>query len=245
MRAQPRCTNAHGSTLCCMSAACGGARHMRVVSSVGRDGGALPLPKEAGTCVAGRTATRSLTWRARQAAGLPAPGGGGAAASVGGGAAAALRAGSSRREVVVAAAEQSLLSRLLAPVKAVLGRGAVYGSFLVAKQPARIRQARPVARQGEANVRTGRLLVWMAGEAVGSGLQLQHLRGLQGASLPGGRWAVRRALCSHCGVGQAQGWLVGCLKCAHPLKTNSHERVLVHKTLGKAVQKCPPCSQLI
>jgi len=210
--------------LCCMSAACGGARHMRVVSSVGRDGGALPLPKEAGTCVAGRTATRSLTWRARQAA---------------------LRAGSSRREVVVAAAEQSLLSRLLAPVKAVLGRGAVYGSFLVAKQPARIRQARPVARQGEANVRTGRLLVWMAGEAVGSGLQLQHLRGLQGASLPGGRWAVRRALCSHCGVGQAQGWLVGCLKCAHPLKTNSHERVLVHKTLGKAVQKCPPCSQLI
>ena len=57
--------------------------------------------------------------------------------------AAALRAGSSRREVVVAAAEQSLLSRVLEPIKALLGRGAVYGSFMVAKQPARIRQARP------------------------------------------------------------------------------------------------------
>ena len=54
-----------------------------------------------------------------------------------------LRAGSSRREVVVAAAEQSLLSRALEPIKALLGRGAVYGSFFVAKQPARIRQARP------------------------------------------------------------------------------------------------------
>jgi len=153
---------------------------------------------------------------------------------VGGGAAAALRAGSSRREVVVAAVEQSLLSRLLAPVKAVLGRGAVYGSFLVAKQPARIRQARPAACQGGANVRTRRLLVWMAGEAVGSGLQVQHLRALQGASLPGRRWALRRALCSHCGAGQAQGWLVGCLKCAHSLKTSSHERVLVYSALGEA-----------
>ena len=40
----------------------------------------------------------------------------------------------------MAAAEQSLLARVLAPIKAVLGRGAVYGSFMVAKQPARIRQ---------------------------------------------------------------------------------------------------------
>jgi hypothetical protein len=83
---------------------------------------------------------------------------------VGGGAAAALRAGSSRREVVVAAAEQSLLSRLLAPVKAVLGRGAVYGSFLVAKQPARIRQARPRPARARA------LLVRSAVGAVSSGL---------------------------------------------------------------------------
>lgn len=75
--------------------------------------------------------------------GSPRPGGG-AAAAAGSAAAAALRTGNSRREVVVAAAEQSLLSRLLAPIKAVLGRGAVYGSFFVAKQPARIRQARPL-----------------------------------------------------------------------------------------------------
>ncbi|KAK9844137.1 hypothetical protein WJX81_005602 [Elliptochloris bilobata] len=78
----------------------------------------------------------------REAAGLPSgtSDSDGAAAAAGRGAAAALRAGNSRREVVVAAAEQSLLARMLAPIKVLLGRGAVYGSFLVAKQPARIRQ---------------------------------------------------------------------------------------------------------